>query len=81
MNNRDLKRFIQYELLLEKELIELLEGCFKEIFRDEAPWLINELHIQVDNLEEYGCVQSIDYFNRKYTQYLAEKEKRNGKNV
>jgi len=81
--NKELKILLRHQLSIEKELVELIEECFKEIFKDEAEEMLLNLYNTLENFEEYGCVQSLCYHLKQYEKLLEQKklEEKTDKNL
>jgi hypothetical protein len=66
MNTLELKKLLRDQLSLELELIEFIEECIKEIFPNdnERKQAINQFKGNLENMDEYGCIQSLSCIRR-----------------
>jgi hypothetical protein len=82
MNNRQLKIFIHSQLSLETELIELIEGCFKELFKEDAGIMLHYFNENLQNFEDLGCINGIQFFVTTHKNILnGRKEIKDAQNI
>lgn len=67
MNNQEMyKQMLKNEIELNGQLVELLEQCFDEMFKDKSRSKKYQLKEDVSFGHEYnGCLQSLDYYKDK----------------
>ena len=64
MDIRQTRKVLSESLKREEELIELIEECLKDIFKEDAQSAIAKLNFSIEGYEYNGCFESLESIRR-----------------
>lgn len=75
MTNKDLKRMLRETLQLEEEYYDFCVECLTEIFDQDSKLAITFFDDNLNDYENWGCIQSLQVIKHKIKQYKEDREK------
>ena len=67
--SKQLKKLLSHSYEVEAELSDLIEQCFKEIFKEQASYAISLFEEDLEGGKEFnGCLQGLEYYKAQVKQ-------------